>query len=269
MATPIGNLGDITPRAIEALRTAALVLCEDTRHSRPLLKRFAIVTPCESLHEHNEASVVPRVLARLVRGEDVALISDAGTPLVSDPGERLVAEAIEAGLRVVPIPGASAILAALVGAGLGTAPFTFYGFLERKGTERRRQLAELSTLPHRSVIYESPQRLAALLEGLVEVGCGKRRAVVARELTKQYEEFRRGTVSELAEYYREAPVRGELVLVLSGAATHETVVDQAEVHRAVQELRSRGCGSREVTRELVERFKLGRNEAYRLSLERT
>lgn len=267
VATPIGNLGDLSPRAIEALRTADLILCEDTRHSRPMLRIFDVHTPVEALHEHNEASMVAGVVSRLREGQQVALISDAGTPLISDPGDRLVHAVIEAGLRVTPIPGASALLAALVGAGLGGGPFTFLGFLERKGKERQRQLAFLSVHPFRSVLYEAPQRLGTTLADLVSHGCGARRAVVARELTKHFEEFRRGTVAELAEYYREASVRGEVVLVVEGATTTEPIVDPAEVRKAMREWRAAGASAREIAGRLVEECGMTRNEAYRLSLE--
>jgi 16S rRNA (cytidine1402-2'-O)-methyltransferase len=267
VATPIGNLGDLSPRGVEALRTADLVLCEDTRHSRPLLRHFDVHVPVEALHEHNEASMVAGLVARLREGAVIALISDAGTPLVSDPGARLVAAAIEAGVRVTPIPGASALLAALTGAGLGGGPFTFLGFLERKGKERQRLLAFLSAHPYQSVVYESPQRLGATLMELVEQGCGTRRAAVGRELTKVYEEFRRGTVAELAEYYRDATVRGEVVLVVEGAAPVEVVMDPETVREKIREWREAGASAREIAGRLVEQCGKTRNEAYRLSLE--
>ncbi|MBK8248857.1 MAG: 16S rRNA (cytidine(1402)-2'-O)-methyltransferase [Gemmatimonadetes bacterium] len=267
VSTPIGNLGDLSPRAVEALRTADLVLCEDTRHSRPLLRHFEVHAPVEALHEHNEASMVARVVSRLREGAVVALISDAGTPLVSDPGARLVEAAIAAAVRVTPIPGPAALLAALVGAGLGGGPFTFLGFLERKGKERQRQLAYISVHPYQSVVYESPQRLGATLSELVETGCGERRAAVARELTKHFEEFRRGTVSELAEYYRDATVRGEVVLVVEGAAPEVPAVDPAAVRERMREWRAAGASAREVASKLVEECGKTRNEAYRLSLE--
>ena len=267
VATPIGNLGDLSPRGVESLRTADLVLCEDTRHSRPFLRHFEVKAPVEALHEHNEASMVTRVVSRLLEGAAVALISDAGTPLVSDPGARLVEAAIAAGVRVTPIPGPAALLAALVGAGLGGGPFTFLGFLERKGKERQRQLAFVSAHPYQSVVYESPQRLGATLSDLVDVGCGGRRAAVARELTKHFEEFRRGTVSELAEYYQDAVVRGEVVLVVEGASPVAEAVDPATVRERIRAWRAAGVSAREVASKLVEECGKTRNEAYRLSLE--
>ena len=201
VSTPIGNLGDITLRALEVLRGVDFILAEDTRQTRVLLDRYEVGTATVPFHEHNEARSTARVLERLAGGESAALVSDAGTPLVSDPGERLVAAARERGLKVVPIPGASALLAALAAAGVDTSRFTFYGFLPRAGRERREALDQVSVIPHTSVLYEAPGRLAKTLRDLDTVGAGSRRVVVARELTKKFEEFRRGTVAELASYY--------------------------------------------------------------------
>jgi 16S rRNA (cytidine1402-2'-O)-methyltransferase len=267
VSTPIGNLGDITQRALDTLRTADTILCEDTRHSRTLLSHYGITTPVEALHEHNEAAATPALLRRLAAGARLALISDAGTPTLSDPGGRLIAAAIGAGTRVTPVPGASALLAALSASGLAGGPFTFLGFLDRKGSARRDQVHLLSSLAHPSVIYEASPRVAATLDDLCSAGCGNRQAVVARELTKQYEEFRRGTVAELAEYYRQSPPRGEVVIVVEGRAADEGHRDPDELRSAVAGLRQEGLGSRDVARALVERFGLARNEAYRLAHE--
>src|SRR3954471_21504270 len=190
VSTPIGNMGDFSFRAVEVLRAVALILAEDTRHSRPLLDRYEIRTPVASYHEHNEAKSTPRLVQRLLAGEDVALISDAGTPLISDPGGRLVSAAVDAGVRVVPIPGASAVLAALTGSGLDTERFTFVGFLPRKGKERTTTLAQVVSSPCTTVLYEAPARVADSLRDLASAaGDGARPVVVARELTKQFEEF--------------------------------------------------------------------------------
>lgn len=268
VATPIGNLGDITLRAIEVLRGVDAILCEDTRHSRTLLTRHDIRVPTESLHEHNEAAATPRLLSRLAAGARFALVSDAGTPVVSDPGARLVAAAIDAGIPVVPIPGASAVITALTASGLGGGAFTFLGFLERKGAGRREQLALVSGLPHAAVLYEAPNRVGATLAELVESGCGARRGVVARELTKQHEEFRRGTVAELAEYYREVSPRGEVVLIIEGrGAADEAGPNPGEVEHAVAAMRAEGLGARDVAQALRDRFGLPRNEAYRIAHE--
>lgn len=263
VSTPIGNLGDMTHRAVEVLRTVSLVLCEDTRHSRRLLQHYDLSTPVVSYHEHNEARETPRTIARLERGNDVAMISDAGTPLLSDPGGRLVQSAIEAGIRVTPVPGASALLAALVASGLAAEVFTFVGFLPRKGRERAERLAMLSALRHTSVLYEAPGRVGDTLEALIASGGGERRAVVARELTKQFEELRRGTVRELREYYRDAPPRGEVVIVLEGRVPLE--IDEETLRAEARVLRARGATTREITRALVEDHGAARNLAYRLA----
>ncbi|MBS7543585.1 16S rRNA (cytidine(1402)-2'-O)-methyltransferase [Ancylobacter oerskovii] len=222
VATPIGNLGDVTLRALETLAGADLVACEDTRVTRRLLDRYGIETPLVAYHDHNAASMRPRLLARLEEGAAVALVSDAGTPLVSDPGYKLVEAAIEAGFRVVPIPGASASLAALVAAGLPTDRFLFDGFLPQKGGARRSRIAELSTIPATLVLYESGPRLPESLADLA-AGLGSRMAAVCRELTKTFEEVRRGPLAELAAHYAEAgPPRGEIVLVVGPPADVET-----------------------------------------------
>jgi len=191
VSTPIGNLGDMSYRAVEVLSSTALVVAEDTRHSRRLLDHYRITTPLSSYHEHNEAKETPRLVARLVAGDSIALISDAGTPLVSDPGSRLVAAAIEAKVPVVPIPGPSSVFAALVGSGISLERFTFFGFLPRKGQERAASIDEIAQSRATAVLFEAPGRVGATLESLVQAGAGDRAAVVARELTKQFEEFRR------------------------------------------------------------------------------
>ncbi len=267
VSTPIGNLADITVRAIETLRTADLILAEDTRHSRTLLRHYDVASRVEAYHEHNEAEMTPRVLQELSRGARVALISDAGTPLLSDPGHRLVHAVIEAAFPVVPVPGPSALLAALVGAGLDTSAFTYLGFLPRKGGDREHVLQAVSDCPHTSVLYESPTRLVATLHDLSEAGCGNRRAVVARELTKQFEEYRRGTVDELHQYYREHAPRGEVVIVVS--ARMNVAVSEPELRGIARELRVRGYSSRAIATALQEEHGASRNLAYRLAHEGT
>lgn len=266
VSTPIGNLEDVSHRAIRILGEVAAVLCEDTRHSRTLLERYDLATRTEALHEHNEVAATPGLLRRLASGESMALISDAGTPLLSDPGARFVQGAIEAGITVVPVPGASALLAAVVGSGLGGGPFTFLGFLARKGAERQRQLGLISRLPHPSVVYEAPGRVLATLEALEESGLGERRVAVGRELTKQFEEFVRGTVTEVAEYYRRTAPRGEVVIVVDGGGEDAGAVDPAVVASAASAMRERGERPRDIARTLVERYGMARNDAYRLAL---
>lgn len=215
VATPIGNLGDITLRALETLAGADVLACEDTRVTRVLLDRFGIVNRPFSYHEHNAAEAGPKLLAALEEGRSVALVSDAGTPLVSDPGYRLGQLAIEAGHRVVPVPGASAPLAALVGSGLPSDAFLFAGFLPVKDKGKRDRLAELSRVPATLIFFESPHRIGATLATAADVLGPGRRAAVCRELTKTFEEFQRGTLEELASHYNERAVKGEIVLLVA------------------------------------------------------
>src|SRR6266404_1403326 len=224
VSTPIGNLGDMSHRAVEVLSSTALVIAEDTRHSRRLLDHYKIATALSSYHEHNEAKETPRLVARLLSGDSIALISDAGTPLISDPGSRLVAAALEAGAPVVPIPGASSIMAALVASGMPLERFTFYGFLPRKGRERADAIAEVLGSRTTAVLFEAANRVAATLKNLVEARAGERSAVVARELTKRFEEFRRGSVAELATVYGKGDPKGEVVLLI-GAPGEQPVME--------------------------------------------
>jgi len=263
VSTPIGNLGDMSHRAVEVLSSAALVIAEDTRHSRRLLDHYSIATPLNSYHAHNEAKETPRLIARLQRGDSIALISDAGTPLISDPGSRLVDAAVAAGLPVVPIPGPSAVMAALVGSGMSLERFTFFGFLPRKGKERSETIADIVASRVTSVLFESPNRVGATLDALVEAGAGERAAVVARELTKQFEEFRRGSVDQLSSVYRDADPKGEVVLVIAGA--EKRVVTEDELDDAASELRAAGKAPRDVMDHLVSALGAPRNVAYRIA----
>jgi len=215
VATPIGNLGDITLRALETLAGADVLACEDTRVTRVLLDRYGIQNRPFAYHEHNADEAGQRLLQALEAGKSVALVSDAGTPLVSDPGYRLAQQAIEAGHRVIPIPGASAPLAALVGSGLPNDAFLFAGFLPTKDKARRDRLAEVANAPATLIFFESPHRIGATLLAAADVLGAEREASVCRELTKTYEEFRRGTLAELAAHYEEHDnVKGEIVLVI-------------------------------------------------------
>jgi 16S rRNA (cytidine1402-2'-O)-methyltransferase len=265
VSTPIGNLRDITLRAIDVLRSVDVILAEDTRHSRHLLEHHGIETRLLSYHEHNEARATEGAITRLREGRDVALISDAGTPLLSDPGARIVRAAAEAGIPVVPVPGPSALLAALVTSAIDGDRFTFYGFLARKGREREQALEELSGLRHTGVLYEAPNRVAATLADLADHGAGDRRVVVARELTKQFEEIRRGTVVELAAYYESSPPRGEVVIVLEGGTVQPLGED--ELRSRVRALRAAGLSTRDVAAALVREDGASRNLAYRLAHE--
>lgn len=213
VSTPIGNLGDITVRALQILAAADIIAAEDTRVSRVLLQRYAIGTRPVAYHDHNADVAGPRLVESIRGGRSVALISDAGTPLVSDPGYRLVNLAIEAGIAVIPVPGASAVLAALAASGLPTDAFFFAGFPPSKAAARVARLDSLAVVPGTLVFYESPRRLPASLDDMAERLGEARKAAVARELTKHYEEIRRGTLRELADHYAEvgAP-RGEIVI---------------------------------------------------------
>ena len=263
MSTPIGNLQDMSYRAVEVLSSAALVIAEDTRHSRRLLDHYNIATPVSSYHEHNEAKETPRLIARLRAGESIALISDAGTPLISDPGSRLVGAALAADVRVVPIPGPSAVMAALVASGLGLDRFLFLGFLPRKGKERTRMMREIVSSKATVVLFEAANRVAATFQALIEAGAGDRDAVVARELTKQFEEFKRGTVANLADLYAAADPKGEVVLMIGGAV--ESKVTDAELEVAAKNLRAAGKSPRDVMDHLVGALGAARNAAYRIA----
>lgn len=264
-STPIGNLEDITVRAIAVLRGVSRIMAEDTRRTAILLRRYDIDTPLISAHEHNEAARAGQLVGWLEAGEDVALVSDAGTPLLSDPGARLVRAVIEAGHAVVPVPGASALLSALVAAGLPAEPFTFYGFAPRSGGGRRDLLEALRDLRHTAVLYESPARLTALLEDLVTACGGDRPVAVARELTKLHESIVRGTLAEVLRYYQEGAVRGEIVVVLGGARPPEPA-SEADATGLALELLAAGATPRSAAKELAQRLHISRNEAYSLVL---
>lgn len=238
VATPIGNLGDITLRALETLASADVLACEDTRVTRVLLERYGIRNRPYAYHEHNAQEVGPKLIAALEAGKSVALVSDAGTPLVSDPGYRLGQLALEAGYRVVPIPGASAPLAALVGSGMPSDAFLFAGFLPVKDRGKRDRFAELSKIPATLIFFESPHRICASIQVAAEVLGRDRRAVVCRELTKTFEEFRRGTLGELAEYYDEdRTVKGEIVLLIE-PPPYDEIPDIEDVEKLLKDLSS-------------------------------
>jgi 16S rRNA (cytidine1402-2'-O)-methyltransferase len=265
VSTPIGNLGDLTFRAVEVLRAVAVILAEDTRHSRTLLAHYGIGTPTLAYHEHNEARMTPQIVERLRGGESVALVSDAGTPLLSDPGARLVAAVAGAELPVVPVPGASALLAALVAAALPADRFTFFGFPPRKGRERAELLGEIAGLRHTAVLYEAPGRVADTLADLAAAAGPDRPAVVARELTKQFEEVRRGTLHGLAAYYGDAPPRGEVVILVGGGTAEAP--SEARLRERALALAAGGHSARDVSRVLTTEFGVPRNLAYRVAQE--
>jgi 16S rRNA (cytidine1402-2'-O)-methyltransferase len=265
VSTPIGNMGDFSFRAVEVLKSVTTILAEDTRHTRRLLDRYAIQTTMSSYHEHNEAKMTPLLVARLCAGESMALVSDAGTPLLSDPGARLVAAAVAAAVPVSPVPGASALLAALVASGLNAERFTFFGFLTRTGTKRKSALDEIMALGHTAILYEAPNRLAATLAELEQLGAGGRAIAVAREMTKQFEEVQRGTLAELRAYYESKPPRGEIVIVI-GPAVH-TVASDDEVRRRVRALRASGMSARDASSAVAGELGVSKRLAYRHAQE--
>lgn len=268
VATPLGNLGDLSARATEVLRTVPVVAAEDTRRTRGLLTHLGATPQLLSYHAHSEERRREALLDILRDGRDVALVSDAGTPVVSDPGSDLVAAAREAGIGVVPIPGPSAVATALSAAGLRGDRYLFLGFIPRKGGERTRLLARASAEEWSVVFFEAPPRLTDLLEDLARAAGGARRAVVARELTKLHEELRAGTLDELAGYYSEHPPRGEVTLVLEGTGAPEAPPDRtAEAVEQATRLLAEGLTRREVARRVTETLGLPRNDAYRLVME--
>jgi len=266
VATPIGNLGDITLRALETLAGADVLACEDTRVTRVLLDRYGIQNRPYAYHEHNADEAGPKLIAALDAGKSVALVSDAGTPLVSDPGYRLGQLAIETGHRVVPIPGPSAPLAALVGSGLPNDAFFFAGFLPTKDKARRDRLEELHTVPATLLFFESPHRIGATLAAAAEVLGPARAASVCRELTKTFEEFRRGTLGELAQYYAgDRVVKGEIVLVIGPPAAPEAP-EQGEVDALLSQLAATLPAAKAAT-EAARQTGLPRKDLYQRILE--
>lgn len=265
VATPIGNLADVTIRALETLAAADVVACEDTRVTRILLDRYGIRQRPTPYHEHNADEAGPRLIAALSEGKSVALVSDAGTPLVSDPGYRLVERALEAGIKVVPIPGASAVLAALTASGLPSDAFMFAGFLPTKAGQRRTRLEELRSAPATLIIFESPHRIAEALAAMAEVLGGDRQAAVARELTKAFEEMRRGSLAELCEHYASAATpKGEIVVCI--APPDKQAVEGQDVDRLLASLAAEMSASKAAA-EAARMTGLGKPELYRRLLE--
>lgn len=262
VATPIGNLADITLRALAALARADVIYCEDTRHSRTLLAHFSIAQPLRPYHEHNAERERPRILAELAAAKSVALISDAGTPLVSDPGYKLVRDAISAGHRVTSLPGPSALLAAVGSAGLATDTFLFAGFLPARQGARQTRLSELRTVPATLVFFEAPSRLAESLGDIAAV-LGEREAAVARELTKLHEEVRRGTPAELAGWAAGQPPKGEMV-ILVGPPVAGPVTDEAIAERLEQLLAEMSL--RDAAKAVAEDLGVPRGRAYDVGL---
>jgi 16S rRNA (cytidine1402-2'-O)-methyltransferase len=264
VATPLGNLGDLSPRAADTLKRVAVVAAEDTRHSKPLLVHAGSRAELVSFHEHSSERALERILRILSEGRDVALITDAGTPAISDPGVALVAAARERGVQVVTIPGPSAVAASLSVSGIGADRYLFLGFLPRKGTDRRRLLDIISTSEWTTVVFEAPNRVTQLLADLLEVCGPERRATVSREMTKVFEETRAGTLQELSEHYAEAPARGEVTVVLEGTGKQRVHEPPADAGSRAKALLAEGLSRKDVAERLAEETGISRNRAYRL-----
>jgi 16S rRNA (cytidine1402-2'-O)-methyltransferase len=272
VSTPIGHLGDFSFRGVEVLRAAALVAAEDTRRTRRLLSHYAIPAKVVSLHAHSRPGALAALLDRVAAGEDVAYVTDAGTPGISDPGGALAAGAHDRGLVVVPVPGASAVLAALAAAGLPADRFVFLGFLPRRGAGRAALLQRIAGEPFASVCYEAPNRTAALLADLAACCGAARPAAVARELTKLHEEIRRGTLGDLAAHYEATAPRGEVTVVVAGRSAEEAPppaaeaadTDAADAPALIAALRAEGRTPGDIAKELARRLGIPRQDAYRL-----
>lgn len=265
VATPIGNLEDITLRALRVLKEVNLIAAEDTRHTRALLSRYDIHTPLTSYHEHNEPAKARDLTARLERGENVALVSDAGTPTISDPGYRILQEALEVGIGVVPVPGPSALTAVLCASGLPTDRFVFEGFLPARPGERKGRLRSLAQEERTLVFHEAPHRIKETLMGLLE-HFGDREAVVAREVTKAHEEFLRGRLSGLVAELEAKEPRGEYTLVVRGS--EGSAPPREEILRSeIRRLKRQGMRVKEIADILGGKYSCPKREVYRLALE--
>ena len=264
VATPIGNLEDITLRAMRVLKEVDLIAAEDTRHTQHLLNHFGIRTPLTSYHEHNERNKAGQLIERLQQGQSVALVSDAGTPAISDPGFRIVVEAVAAGINIVPIPGASAVTAVLSVGGLPTDRFVFEGFLPAKPKERRARLQALSAENRTLVFYEAPHRLKETLNDMQAI-LGERDIVVAREVSKAYEEFLRGPLSDVARRMAEGATKGEVTLLIRGAEGAPTISEE-QLKDEIDRLRQEGMRVKEIAQILGERYAYSKKEIYRMAL---
>lgn len=264
VATPIGNLGDITHRAVEILRTSDLIACEDTRHTKKLLTHFGITNRLISYHEHNEADRADELAKMLADGRSIAVVSDAGTPGINDPGSKIVEMAIALGASVVPIPGPSAFIAAVIASGLPTDSIFFGGFLPSKKGERRKRLGTISAIPATLVFYEAPHRILASLADCLDI-LGDRKAAAARELTKLHEEIFRGTISEIITHFSTANSRGEFVLVIDRENDGGLPVksEGRSLITRIAELEAEGIDHRSALKRAAKEFGMSRSEAYR------
>ncbi|MGI5825594.1 MAG: 16S rRNA (cytidine(1402)-2'-O)-methyltransferase [Bacillota bacterium] len=266
VATPIGNLGDISERALETLRDADLIAAEDTRHSGTLLHRFNIKRPMVSYYQHNEKAQEEHLLRALAEGKNIALVSDAGTPGVSDPGSAILQSAVRAGFEADAVPGACAAIQALVLSGLPTEKFAFEGFLPR-GSKLTAYLETIKSERRTMVIYEAPHRIKETLQAAAAVFGGERRAALCRELTKKFQEINRGTLEEISELWREREVMGEFVLVVAGAEPQTETIDPKEVEEHLKRLLKGGMKHKAAAKEVAKQYDLPAGEVYALGLK--
>ena len=264
VATPLGNLGDLSPRAADTLKRVALVAAEDTRHSKPLLTHVGSHAELVSFHAHSTERALERILRILSEGRDVALISDAGTPAISDPGVVLVAAARERGIPIVTIPGPTAVAASLSVSGIGGDRYLFLGFLPRKGSDRRRLLVTVAQSEWTVVLFEAPNRVSQLLADLADVCGPERAAAVSRELTKVFEETRTGTLQDLSEHYAEAAVRGEVTVIVAGTGKQHIEAPPPNPGERARALLAEGLSRKDVAERLAEETGISRNTAYKL-----
>jgi len=266
VGTPIGNLEDITFRAVRILQTVDLIAAEDTRHTGKLLQHFQIKTPQVSYHDHNRNSRIPELLGHLNQGKAIGLVTDAGMPGISDPGYELVKACSEVGIKVVPIPGPSAAITALSAAGLPTDKFVFEGFLPAKGQERRNRLEVLQSEARTIILYEAPHRLRQTLQDLAEVLGTERQLVLARELTKLYEEFWRGNIGEAIAHHTKREPQGEYTLIVAGIPPAKPELSEAELKVELQKIMAQGISRSQASRQLAKVTSVSRRQLYQLAL---
>ena len=266
VGTPIGNLEDITFRAVRILQLVDLIAAEDTRHTGRLLQHFQITAPQISYHDHNQNSRIPELIEKLHQGKAIALVTDAGIPGISDPGYELVKACIEAGILVVPIPGASAVITALSAAGLPTDKFVFEGFLSAKGKERKERLEFIQSEPRTIIFYEAPHRLRQTLQDLADALGSQRQIVLARELTKLHEEFWRGDIHHAIAHYQHKEPQGEYTLVVAGIPPAKPQLSEAQLKAELLQLMSQGISRSQASRELAKVTSVSRRQLYQLAL---
>lgn len=266
VGTPIGNLEDITFRAVRILQTVDIISAEDTRHTGKLLQHFQIKTPQLSYHEHNQQQRIPELIQQLSQGKTIALVTDAGMPGISDPGYELVKACVTAGISVVPVPGATAVITALSSAGLPSERFVFEGFLPIKGQERQLRLEALQTEPRTVIFYEAPHRVRQTLQDLSAVLGENRQLVLARELTKLHEEFWRGTIREAILHHTQREPQGEFTIVVAGAELVTPLLSEDALKAELQQLISQGISRSQASRQLAKATSLPRRQIYQLAL---